>query len=243
MEDESAPDRFLVGLGCLGLLAEAAEDQPVLVIVDDAQTIDRASLDALMFAARRLQAERVAVMVTSREAETLQGLEHAEWLRLAPLDDEDAARLLDAQGWQLSASLRRGASPMRPAIRLPCWSWGRHRTRQACGAHPIQPVALPVTSRLERIFGERLRTLPAATRSVLTIAAASDGTDLRPVLRAARVVGLDADAFSPAEQAGLVFVQGDAFSCRHPIVRSVVYQSAESERATSGAPGIGHGAR
>src|SRR5260370_13420829 len=65
MTEETVADRFLVGLGLLSLIAELAEDRPVLVLADDAQWLDPASADALVFAARRLQAERAAVLVAA----------------------------------------------------------------------------------------------------------------------------------------------------------------------------------
>ena len=90
------PERFLVGLGVLGLLAEAAADRPVLCVVDDAQWIDQASLRALGFAARRLQRESVAMIFGARAAFAVHELAGLTELALAGLTEADARALLTA---------------------------------------------------------------------------------------------------------------------------------------------------
>jgi predicted ATPase len=89
-----APDRFLVGLAVLGLLAEAARERPLVCVVDDAQWLDRASVQALAFVARRLMAESVAMVVAARGPGAVAELAGLPELLLAGLPDDDARALL-----------------------------------------------------------------------------------------------------------------------------------------------------
>src|SRR3954468_1114453 len=90
------PDRFLVGLAVLGLLADAAEAQPLVCIVDDAQWLDRVSAQTLAFVARRLLAERVGLVFAVREAGDERALEGLPELAIGGLSSGEAQRLLDA---------------------------------------------------------------------------------------------------------------------------------------------------
>src|SRR5215472_152491 len=99
LDDSATPDRFLIGLATLTLLAEAADQQPVLLTVDDPRWLDRSSMEALAFAVRRLGVERVAVLVASRDEDSILPFgADAERLVLGPLDDEAARQLLDRRG-------------------------------------------------------------------------------------------------------------------------------------------------
>src|SRR5882724_2868207 len=89
-----ASNPFLVGLAVLGLLSEAAEQQPLLCVVDDAQWLDGASARALAFVARRLLAERIAFAFATREVGT--GLARFPQLRVEPLGRRDARALLES---------------------------------------------------------------------------------------------------------------------------------------------------
>ena len=88
------PDAFLIGLAVLNLLAEAAEHQPLLCVVDDAQWLDRASAGVLAFVARRLLAERVAMVFAAREP--IGALGGGAELDVEPLGHRDARALLDS---------------------------------------------------------------------------------------------------------------------------------------------------
>ena len=116
-----APDRFLVGLAVLSLLADAAEEQPLLCVVDDAQWLDRASAQALLFVARRLLAESVALVFSTREAgEELDGLPK---LVIEGLGDGDARALLGSVlRVPLDERVRERFSRRRAGIRWRCWS-------------------------------------------------------------------------------------------------------------------------
>ncbi|SFJ52191.1 regulatory protein, luxR family [Streptosporangium canum] len=203
-------DRLLVGLAVLSLLSELAEDGPLLVLVDDAQWLDRASTDALLFAARRLDAEGVALILAAREPFTAPGM--AE-LPVRGLDATAAAALL---GGGISPVVRyrvlaeAQGNPL-ALIELPA-------------AAPADGTALPLTSRVQDAFLGQVRQLPEATQGLLAVAAAEDTGDLGVVLRAAAGFGDFLEDLHPAESAGLVRVGEGTMTFRHPLVRAAVYQ-------------------
>ena len=221
-------DRFLVYLATLTLLADAAEDRPLLCVIDDAHWLDGASAEALLFVARRLRAEAVAVLFAAREGDVRRF--HAEGipeLRLGGLSAETAAGLLDRSvRVRLSAEVRdrlfegTAGNPL-ALLELP----GALSEAQLSGAEPlIDP--LPVSARVERAFLARARRLPDQTQRLLLVAAADDTSTLAVVLAAAQRLGLDADALDDAERAGLVRAHGVQLELRHPLVGSAIYQAA-----------------
>jgi DNA-binding CsgD family transcriptional regulator len=220
-------DRFLVSVAVLSLLAEAAEIRPVLCLVDEAQWLDRASAEALTFAARRVEAEAVVCLFAARDGDPRQfpgaGLPE---LRLGGLDPEPAAALLERAGADLPAAVvdrlveRTGGNPL-ALLELP-------RTLapdQLAGRAPLEDV-LPLTTRLEGAFGERVRRLPDPARTLLAVAAAETTGDPAVVLRAGARLGVDADALDQAEAHGLVRTADGRLEFRHPLVRSAAYQTA-----------------
>jgi DNA-binding CsgD family transcriptional regulator len=223
-----APDRFLVGLAVLSLLAEVAEDGPLLCVVDDAQWLDRASAQVLAFVARRLAAERVALVLALRDAgETgadpftglpelrLEGLGESEARDLlaaavrGPLDGAVRDRIVaEARGNPLALlELPRGAPPARLA-----------------GGFEL-PDALGVPRRVEEGFRQRAGDLPPDTQLLLVVAAAEPTGDPELLRRAVAELGVDRGAAAPAEAAGLLEL-GVRVRFRHPLVRSAVYRSA-----------------
>jgi DNA-binding CsgD family transcriptional regulator len=225
LREGAAPDRLLVGLAVLTLLGDVGADRPTMCIVDDAQWVDRASLQALTFAARRLHADPVTMIFATRtaEADELNGLPelglsrlgrvHAETLLseviAGQLDDTVRENILDeADGNPLALlELRRA---MAPAV--------------LAGGYGLT-AAGSVAGRVEREFGQRLHDLPAATRTLLLIAAAEPTGDPEWLWAAAARLHLDADASGPAERSGLVTVES-RLRFRHPLVRSAVYRNA-----------------
>ena len=219
-------DRFLVSAGVLSLLAAAAESRPILCLVDDAQWLDVPSANALSFTARRLLAEDVVILFGARDGEARRfdaaGLEEIE---VVGLDRDAAAFVLDQGSRQAAPSVRErllaeaAGNPL-ALLELPAGLSDAH----LAGGAPL-PDALPVTDRLRSAFSQRIERLPEPTRAALLIAAAEEAGELAVTLRAAAELGLPPDALDPAEEAGLVRIDGTALSFRHPLVRSVVYQS------------------
>jgi DNA-binding CsgD family transcriptional regulator len=229
---DGTSDRFLVSVGLLSLLAEACDDGPVLCCVDDAQWLDGPSAEALVFAARRLQAEPIAVLVAVREGEArafeAPGVRE---LVVEGLADEDARALLCAQlarapSANVLATLLGTANGNPLALlELPT----ALTEAQLDGSEAILGPP-PVRGAVEAAFGARVARLPEATRKVLLVAAADEAGDLAALDRAIAHLGFAASDLDPAEQEGLVRVDG-AVRFRHPLVRSAVYRSAtRSER-------------
>src|SRR6516225_2360189 len=181
MAEAAVADRFLVGLGVLSLVAELAEDRPVLVLADDAQWVDRASADALVFAARRLYAERAAVLAAARD-EPGGGLLGLPELRVDGLDREAAEQLLGPAG--LVAAVRdqliaeAGGNPL-ALIEL---SRGLSGPQRAGSVTPLDLPASPV-GRVQQAFAARAATLPQPCRRAVLVAALAGLADLAEVSR------------------------------------------------------------
>jgi DNA-binding CsgD family transcriptional regulator len=227
-----ADEWFLVSAGVLSLLAEAAEHAPLLVIVDDAQWLDDASAESLVFACRRLAAERIALLFAARDGDLRSfdapGLPE---LRLGGLAPEPAGALLDRQaGVPLSPEARErlitetGGNPLALLALSSSLS-----DAQLAGAEPLLEP-LPVAARIERVFLARVGRLPPETRLLLVVAAADDTGDLATVLPATEQLGAAPEALDAAEEDGLVRVRGDRIEFRHPLVRSAVYHGATLSR-------------
>ena len=221
-------DRFLVSLAVLSLLAEAAEDRPLLCLVDDAQWLDDASADALVFVARRLEAEGIVMLFGAREGDVRRfeapGLPD---LQLGGLDPSAAGTLIDrSAGVELSSELRgrlvaeTGGNPLALLELSSALS-----EAQLSGAETVL-APIPVSARVERAFLARVNRLPEETQTLLLVASADDSGELATVLRASAQLGAEAVALDEAERAGLVHVRGTRLELRHPLVRSAVYQAA-----------------
>ncbi|MFE6867939.1 AAA family ATPase [Kitasatospora sp. NPDC057692] len=223
-EATGGADRLLAGLATLGLLAELAAEQPLLCVVDDVQWLDPPSLDALLIAARRLQAEGVALLLAARDAGAGAGadvlpLAGLPELRLTGLAEPDAVRLLaDRAGGALAEPVRRrlldeaAGNPLAlvelPSVEADCASGG-----------------LALTSRLLMAFHGQVTGLPPATQTLLLVAAAEENGELEAVLAAAAVLGVDAGALAPAERVRLITVSAERrLVFRHPLLRAAVLQ-------------------
>ena len=224
----SVEDRFLIGVAVLGLLAEAAEEMPLVCVVDDAQWLDRPSADALTFAARRLEAEGVVLLFAARDGEVRRfEAEGLAELRLKVLGTEAAGALLAQHVTStLSPEVRdrlvesAGGNPL-ALIELS----GLLSAEQLAGRVAL-PDPLPQSTEIERVYLERARRLPAAAQRLLLLVAADDTGSLATVSRAATTLGIEPEALEAAEVAGLVRAFDGAVEFRHPLVRSTLYGDA-----------------
>lgn len=229
-----AAEPMFVGLAVLSLLSEHAGDGPLLCLVDDAQWLDRASADALLFAARRLDAEGVALLFAARDGEGAFPAPGLPELRPAPLDEAAALALLAERSGRSGHSGH--GEPMADALRRRVLAEARGNPlallelpaglRDSSGAAATGPDALPLTSRLQLAFHGRASHLPRATQTLLLVAAADHTGELGTVLRAAGELGAGVPDLPPAQDAGLVTVDGTALRFRHPLVRAAIHQRA-----------------
>src|SRR5215831_5556911 len=232
LAEETAPDRFLVGLAVLSLIAELAEHRPVLVLADDAHWLDRASGDALVFAARRLYAERAAILVAARDEPPGAGLPGLPELRVGGLDRDAAEQLLAGTG--LVAAVRdqliaeAGGNPL-ALIELSRGLSGAQR------AGSVTPLALPAASpagRVQQAFTARIGGLPPDCRRAVLVVALGGTPDLDEVGRAVAAAGGSLTDLAAAERAGLVRVTPAGVSFGHPLARAAVLAGSDvAERA------------
>src|SRR3984885_2582684 len=222
--DPVAPDPLLIGVAVLTLLSDLSEHSPVLVVADDAQWLDRSSLDALAFAGRRLDAERVVLLVGARGQAPPSGLDREfPELHLEPLSAADAGRLLDDQPRPPRGRARAqvlaqaGGNPM-ALIEL-----AKVVADDPAATRRWPPAPLPPTDRLSAVIRSRFAALPERAQAALLLAAVADGPDLDAA--AGRGAGPDAQALAPAEQLGLVTVDRTGLHFSHPLVRSAIYHA------------------
>ncbi|MFE7121043.1 AAA family ATPase, partial [Streptomyces sp. NPDC057654] len=219
--EQTSPDPLTVGLAVLGLLHEAAHEQPVWCVVDDAQWLDDASRRALVFVARRVAVERVAVVFAVREVAPGCGLADLPRLPLPGLGDEDARAVLGAvthTGLDCEVFDRILAEAHGNPLALLEFA---HDAGPFGVARPMRARA-GVVAALEEQFVRRLDRLPPTVRTLVVLAAAEPVGDLGLLRRAAVLLGLDAAELETAENAGLLSL-GPRLRFRHPLVRSSVY--------------------
>lgn len=222
----AAPDRFLVGLAVLSLMAAAANDQPLLCIIDDAQWLDQVSVQTLAFVARRLLAEPVALVFAVRDggASPLAGLPE---LALSGLSDREARDLLD---WVMPARIDERVRDRIVAetrgIPLALLEMPRNLSAAELAGGFGNLAAHRSAGQLEESFVHRIKSLPADTQRLLLVAAAEPVGDAALFLRAAANLGIPVDALAPAETDGLIEF-GPRMRFHHPLMRSAAYRAAD----------------
>ena len=220
------PDRFLVGLAVLSLIAAAADDQPLLCIIDDAQWLDEVSVQTLAFVARRLLAEPVALVFAARDAgaEALAGLPD---LVISGLSDADARELLDSvMLGGIDPRVRDRIVQETRGIPLALLEVPRNVPATELAGGFWIAGARPSAGAVEEGFVRRIHGLPIDTQRLLLVASAEPVGDAALFLRAAAQLGIPLDALAPAEAAGVIEF-GPRMRFHHPLMRSAAYRAAD----------------
>ncbi len=223
-------DAFAVATGALNLILAAARESPLLVLVDDVHWLDAGSAETLLFAARRLETDGVAVLVAVRDGvpSVFDGAGLAEF-RIDGLDRSAAGELLAATpANRMTPALvhslvdATAGNPL-ALLELPALL----SEAQLDGEAPL-PDPLPAAPSIRRAFEVRLSALPLETQRALLVAASSHSEALQPLLEALAALGLAAEALEPAERAALVSLGAGRLAWRHPLLRSASYYRAST---------------
>jgi DNA-binding CsgD family transcriptional regulator len=227
------PDRFLVGLALLSLLSDGAEEEPLLCLIDDAQWLDQSSAQVLAFVARRLQAESIVLVFAERESDELDELAGLPEWRLEGLSEDHADALLGSVisgPWDERVRERIVAETHGNPLALLELPHGLSPADMAGGF--ALTAALPLPSRIEESFRQRVERLPADSQLLLLVAAAEPIGDPRLLWRVADQLGLGVETAGPAEATGLITL-GARVIFRHPLLRSAIYRAASAEERRS----------
>jgi DNA-binding CsgD family transcriptional regulator len=233
LASEPAPDRFVLGLAVLSLLAENAAARPLICLIDDAQWLDEASSQVLGFVGRRLLAEPVGLLLAVRETTGERLFPGLPALPLQGLTDEDARALLTAAipGHLDDRVCDRivaetGGNPL-ALLEL---ARGMSEAELAGGfADPLK-ANLPghLQGRLQDHYLRRVQVLPGPARQLMLLAAADPTGDATLLWRAAQKLGLGPDAAAAADAEELLNI-GSQVRFRHPLVRSAAYAAGSPE--------------
>ena len=227
------PDRFLVGLAVLSLLSDAAEEHPLVCLVDDVQWLDRSSAQVLAFVARRLAAESVVLLFAEREPSRLEVVAALPALRVGGLSDASARDLLGAVV----------TAPLDERVRARIIAEARGNPlallelpREFSGDGLAGGFGLPrggsLPARIEASFGRRVQQLPTETQRLLLLAAAEPTGEPALLVRASEEIGVPINELSPAEADGLLEL-GTQVTFRHPLLRSAIYLAAPPDERRS----------
>jgi DNA-binding CsgD family transcriptional regulator/tetratricopeptide (TPR) repeat protein len=224
-----APDRFLLAVAVLNLLSTTAEERPLLCLVDDAQWLDTASVEALGFVARRLMAEPIAMIFSLREPITTRALDGLPQLPVEGLDEPAARALLSrAVPGRLDDRVRERIIAETAGNPLALVELSQKMTPSERAGGFGAPAASDLPSRLEEGYLRRVAGLPKATQRLMLLAAAEPLADAALVWRAAERLSTHPGALACATEAGLLEID-DRVRFHHPLVRSAVYRAASLE--------------
>jgi DNA-binding CsgD family transcriptional regulator len=224
-----AADRLAIGAATLGLLAAAASELPVVCLVDDANWLDAQSADALVFAARRLGPERVAMLFAVRPAVPEFAPPGVEVLELGRLGPDDARRLLAREaGTAVSPDVARRLADAAAGNPLALQHLASALTVGQLAGRDELPHPLPTADVLARAFLAQVLHLSTEARETLLRAAAAD-TQALLVIERSSLPDAAGGRLDEAERAGLVSIRDGRFQFSHPLVRSAIYQAASPD--------------
>ncbi len=228
--DEVGPhDRFAVSLALLELCSELANERGLLCVIDDAHWLDRPSLDAIAFVARRIEAEPIAIVLAARPGHEfdVRGL---PLLTLRGLQAEPANELLrEHAGPELAPEVGQRIIAVAEGNPLALIELTSSLSSAQLSGHEILVGPFPVGQRTRRAFLGRARSLNADARALLLLAAADTSTDLATLQAAAEYLGIDLEVLDDIEDAGFVEVTGGVVRFRHSLARLAVYHAASSK--------------
>ena len=222
------PEQFLVGLAALTLLSRAAEEQPLLCIVDDAHWLDPESAQVLGFVARRLYADRVGLIAGVGEPAAQPVFEQLPTITVDGLPDAEARELLcSVAGGALSAQAVDRILADTRNNPLALVELGTQYTADQLSGRAVQPEPLPLGQRLQEHFLRQVRSLPPDAQAFALLAAADPGGDRARLWHTAAQAGIDPEAASAeTAEAGVLEFPGSSVRFRYPLLRSAVYHGA-----------------
>jgi DNA-binding CsgD family transcriptional regulator len=230
-------------LACLTLLSQQAGQAPLLLLVDDAQWIDQATLDVLAFVARRLADDPIALVFGSRETVTADLGPDSRTIDLGPLSAEEANQLLDLQPAPPAGGTRAVILEQAAGNPLALAELSRAAAADPAAAAGWPGQALPLTERLQRSFTASALALPEPTQRALLLAAADDNPDMN-LGYLSGPLAIAASAWEAAQAAGLIVIAGGSVTFRHPLIRTAIYQAAAPADRTAAhralATALGH---
>ncbi len=229
LADGPTPNRFHVGLAVLTLLTDAATEQPVLCVVDDAHLIDQESLDAMTFACRRIFIDRVSIVFASRLAELPTALVGFDRRHLNGLDTESARQLLaNLHPTGLDSAAAQRLVDQAAGNPLVLRELGQAMSVDELNRRLTEPRPLPAVEAAMVSFEQDLSRLAEPVRDLLLVLAADERGDSHVLKRAAAELGTELDVLYGADVARLLNFDGDQFAFRHPLIRSACYEAASS---------------
>ncbi|SEG69725.1 regulatory protein, luxR family [Thermomonospora echinospora] len=227
---EPPAEPFALCRAVYGLLSELGRDGPLLCRIDDAHWLDRPSLEALTFAARRLTAQPVLVLFASRSERgayaELDCLADIRSLRLGPVGAGDALAVLRDRTAGCCGDTATELLELAAGNPLALVELAAELTPEQLAGQAPPPAALPRRSRMRTHYRRRLYRLPPGARALVLLAVVDDRLELDTLTRAATEAGIDLAEWETARSSGLVRVDGEAVRVRDPLVRGCLYADA-----------------